>query len=200
MDKKQKKQKRAQVTRDSIVEAANRILQQDGIKKFTTNHIARVAGVSIGSLYQYFRNKEKILEELLSREIDKNLAHLEQLIAKENTKELTGKEFIRMLIDTYIQNWENKGVAAKVMLPLISKVLTVDKLKSADDKLITYLKEKAEELKLNLNPNNLDMALAICLNSIRTSYLLSHTEYDHLSKELLKEELTAMVYSYLTQR
>jgi AcrR family transcriptional regulator len=200
METKRKKQKRAQITRDSILEAANRILQQDGVKKFTTNHIAKVAGVSIGSLYQYFRNKEKIIEELLSREIDKNLNHLEQIISQEVTQKMSGKDFIKLLINAYMQNWENKGVAAKVMLPFISKVLTVERLKKADDKLISYLKDKAQEFNLDVNPDNLDMALAICLNSVRASYLLSHTTYDHVNQDLLTDELSTMVHAYLTRR
>ena len=200
MEEKKKKQKRAQVTRDSILEAAYRILENDGVKKFTTNHIARVAGVSIGSLYQYFRNKEKIIEELLSLEIDKNLAKLEEVISQEITKNISGKDFIRLLINTYMENWENKAIVAKVMLPLITKVLTVDRLKSADEKLIAYLRKKAIELNLNVNSDNLDMALAICLNSIRSNYLLSHTNYDHVNKELLTEELSTMVFAYLTHR
>lgn len=200
MESKRKTQKRAQVTRDSILEAAQRILHQDGIKKFTTNHIARLAGVSIGSLYQYFNNKEKIIEELLSLEIDKNLIRLEEIISQEVTQEMSGKDFIKLLINAYMQNWKDKGVAAKVMLPFISKVLTVERLKKADDKLITYLKDKAQELNLNITTHNLDMALAICLNSVRASYLLSHTNYNHVNQELLTDELSTMVYAYLTQR
>lgn len=44
--------------------------QKDGITGFTTNRIADVAGVGIGSLYQYFRDKDAILEIIVQRHLD----------------------------------------------------------------------------------------------------------------------------------
>jgi len=45
-------------------------LRKDGIAGFTTNRIADVAGVGIGSLYQYFRDKDAILEIIVQRHLD----------------------------------------------------------------------------------------------------------------------------------
>lgn len=66
--RKQARQARARATRDAIVEAAARILEQEGSAAATTNRIAERAGVSIGSLYQYFPDKQCIFAELLRRE------------------------------------------------------------------------------------------------------------------------------------
>lgn len=52
---------------DAIVEAAIRILERDGWRGLTTTTVARRAGVSVGSLYQYFPNREAIVVELLRR-------------------------------------------------------------------------------------------------------------------------------------
>ena len=51
-----------------IVEAAARILEQAGLGAFTTNAVAQRAGVSIGSLYQYFPRKEALIGALIIRE------------------------------------------------------------------------------------------------------------------------------------
>ncbi|OBY57530.1 hypothetical protein A9513_013725 [Pseudomonas sp. AU12215] len=51
------------------MEASRRILERRGLEGFTTNHVAELAGVSVGSLYQYFPNKERILDELARREL-----------------------------------------------------------------------------------------------------------------------------------
>lgn len=66
--RKQARQARARATRDAIVEAAARILEQEGSAAATTNRIAARAGVSIGSLYQYFPDKHCVFAELLRRE------------------------------------------------------------------------------------------------------------------------------------
>ena len=67
-------QARAAQTVDAIVEAATQILQSDGEEALTTNRIAERAGVSIGSLYQYFADKEAIVEAIAERERDKIVA------------------------------------------------------------------------------------------------------------------------------
>lgn len=68
--RKQPRQQRSQAVVDAIIEAATRILETDGFDKLTTNHVAEVAGVSVGSLYQYFPNKEAICYALSERMFD----------------------------------------------------------------------------------------------------------------------------------
>lgn len=63
-------QERAQETVNAIVLATAHILRTEGIERLTTNRIAVVAGVSIGSVYQYFPNKWAILTLLEDRYSD----------------------------------------------------------------------------------------------------------------------------------
>jgi len=63
--RKKPRQARSAVTIDVILEAAARILESDGLAAFNTNAVAAKAGVSIGSLYQYFPSKEALLAELI---------------------------------------------------------------------------------------------------------------------------------------
>lgn len=65
--RKAPRQARAAATIDVILQGAAHILRRDGLGGLTTNHIAERAGVSIGSLYQYFPGKEAILAELIRR-------------------------------------------------------------------------------------------------------------------------------------
>lgn len=65
--RKSPSQQRAQQTVDAILEATARILVEQGWDKTNTNMIARRAGVSIGSLYQYFPNKESLVVALNRR-------------------------------------------------------------------------------------------------------------------------------------
>lgn len=68
--RKSARQARSAATVEVIVEAAARILEADGHAGFTTNAIAERAGVSVGSLYQYFPNKDAITRELIRRQLD----------------------------------------------------------------------------------------------------------------------------------
>lgn len=61
-------QSRSKATIEVILEAAARILLADGYEKASTNKIAEISGVSIGSIYEYFPGKEAIFVEIRRRE------------------------------------------------------------------------------------------------------------------------------------
>jgi AcrR family transcriptional regulator len=63
------RQRRARATVESVLDAVVRILKREGSDGLTTNRIAEVAGVSIGSVYQYFVNKGAIFKALHERHI-----------------------------------------------------------------------------------------------------------------------------------
>src|SRR4051812_47418236 len=64
------RQERSRSTVAAIFEAASRLLNEAGLETATTNRIAHVAGVSIGSLYQYFPRKEALFAALTQRAMD----------------------------------------------------------------------------------------------------------------------------------
>jgi AcrR family transcriptional regulator len=76
MMRKVPRQARAQFTVEAILEAGARILDRQGWSRFTTNAVADAAGVSIGSLYQYFPNKVALVEAILRRHLDDVLSAL----------------------------------------------------------------------------------------------------------------------------
>src|SRR6185437_1910622 len=60
-------QERSRQTVNSILEATTRVLIKDGYDRASTNKIAAVAGVSVGSLYQYFPSKEALVAAVSER-------------------------------------------------------------------------------------------------------------------------------------
>ena len=63
------RQARSRATWEAIVEAAAQILERRGPAAFNTNEVAERAGVSIGTLYQYFEGKHAILAAAARREL-----------------------------------------------------------------------------------------------------------------------------------
>ncbi len=74
-------QDRARVTREAIVIAADRVLVGEGAEALTTNRVAEVAGVSVGTLYQYFPDKLAIVALLIERRFDEFFAAFAQILA-----------------------------------------------------------------------------------------------------------------------
>jgi AcrR family transcriptional regulator len=81
--RKAPRQRRSQVMVDVILQAAARVLAKSGWAKFNTNEVARIAGVSIGSLYQYFPNKLALAEAIRQQ----HLAAILQVLAGAATEE-----------------------------------------------------------------------------------------------------------------
>ena len=74
--KKRPRQGRSRAMVDALVEATARLLAAEGYGAATTKRIAAVAGVSVGSLYQYFPNKDALVYAVAQRHFDEVLAQL----------------------------------------------------------------------------------------------------------------------------
>lgn len=74
------RQKRAQATVDAIIEAGFIAMAEAGPAGATTNRIAELAGISVGSLYEYFRNKNDIYAAMQQRAVADTVAALSPLL------------------------------------------------------------------------------------------------------------------------
>jgi AcrR family transcriptional regulator len=79
--RKQPRQARARETNEVLLEAAERVLAREGAEGFNTNRVAEVAGVSIGTLYQYYPSKEALLVQLQERERARTLAAIDATLS-----------------------------------------------------------------------------------------------------------------------
>lgn len=68
------------MTMEAIVIAATRVIERDGLERLNTTRIAEVAGVSVGSLYQYFANREAIIGAVIDRQLETMLATFRGLV------------------------------------------------------------------------------------------------------------------------
>src|SRR5688572_17990879 len=80
--RKRPTQARASVTVDAILVASARTFRDRGFERASVNAIAELAGVSIGSLYQYFPSKEALLIALAERHTEQALATLDAAFAE----------------------------------------------------------------------------------------------------------------------
>lgn len=92
-------QARSAVTVEAIVEAAIRILRRDGWAACTTTRVATLAGVSVGSLYQYFPNRNAIAVEIVRQ---RTRTYLEAVIAADLSHATTPEEAIEGAISAFV--------------------------------------------------------------------------------------------------
>jgi AcrR family transcriptional regulator len=94
------RQRRAQQTVEAILGAVVRILKRESAHAVTTNHIAEVAGVSIGSVYQYFPDKRAIFTALHQRHIEEIDRLMETTLVENAGSSL--EKLIRALIEAMV--------------------------------------------------------------------------------------------------
>ncbi|MBX5242029.1 TetR family transcriptional regulator [Rhizobium sp. NLR22b] len=99
--RKQPRQVRSTELAATILEAAVQVLANEGAQRFTTARVAERAGVSVGSLYQYFPNKASILFRLQSDEWRQTSEMLNSILSDVSTPPL---ERLRMLVHAFIRS------------------------------------------------------------------------------------------------
>ena len=142
--RKRPQQARSEQLVADILQAATRVLAREGARRFTTARVAEAAGVSVGSLYQYFPNKAAILFRLQVEEWRATAGLLQSILADRNRPpferlRLVTRAFFRSeceeaslrvaLSDTAAlyrdapESKEHKSSADRYLLPLVQEVL-----------------------------------------------------------------------------
>ncbi|MBI1210969.1 MAG: TetR family transcriptional regulator [Alphaproteobacteria bacterium] len=190
-------QDRSRATVELILDAAARILVKGGYNAFTTNRVAERAGVSVGSLYQYFPNKESLLGELMRRHV----AELERGLAA-----ITADAAKRPIADT-VRALIEESVRAHLIDPELHRVLSeeVPHLGSLDwrhayeARCTQRVREFLEARRSELSVTDLDLAIYLVTRTVETAV---HDAVGHRAEDLrsgaLAEELSRMITVYLT--
>jgi len=127
--RKQPAQARAEATVSAILDSAARILETGGLPALTTNAVAERAGVSIGSLYQYFPNKDALTAALIHRETAVLLDEVHAASAS-----ITYAAGMRALVEAAVRHQLRRPELARVLdfeerrLPLDARERTVAKV------------------------------------------------------------------------
>lgn len=114
IDRRSPQQKRSLHKVELILEAAMLLLEGGGSKALTTNAVAERAGVSIGTLYQYFPNKEALLDELSRREFAGIGARI--VAALEQTDEAQVERFAHLLVAAVHESYGERRHAHRIVL------------------------------------------------------------------------------------
>jgi AcrR family transcriptional regulator len=150
------KQERAWVTVEAILEATAQLLVAEGMGKLSTNRIAKRAGVSIGTLYQYFPDKSSIVVALGEQTLERQFAAFEEellaLVASEPDMEASVRALVIGLMDQ------------KRMEPELSRVLLTSGAVGTEDWTQEWLMKQRRLIRsalhihrANIRPADLDV-------------------------------------------
>jgi AcrR family transcriptional regulator len=189
-------QSRSRETVKTILEAATRVLGKEGLARTTTNRIAEVAGVSVGSLYQFFRNKDSILAELFTSTLEANLTELLETLGKNKTAEV--RPFFIALVDALAENFEKRRPVAQALVEYFTGRVGLRGLHQMDARMTPVLLDYLRESGMLIRTENAESAIFVLLQAIRTTIFMAYTG-DKAPEEItrIKSELVELCVRYL---
>jgi AcrR family transcriptional regulator len=185
--RKNASQARSRATVDSLVEATARILVREGFDKASTNRIAEVAGVSVGSLYQYFPSKEALVAEVILRH--------QQEIQRTVRAELPGilvlpvREAMRRLVGIAIKAHRVDPRLHRVLAEQIPRVGKLEKVEAFSRGNYALFRQYLELHREELEVADLDLATFVCVTSIEA---LTHNAVLHNPGMLSDAQMDAL--------
>lgn len=188
-------QSRSRVTVDAIFEATIQVLLRQGMSTLTTTRVAERAGVSVGTMYQYFPNKQALVYALNERYLDTLATRIEATCAKMQGAPLA--EMVEALIDTY---WAAKTERAEVTRALYRSVAELDNdallhaFAARADAATTAMFASAHDILLvDVAETNLMLA-SVIYGTVRNAFERGLVDGD---AEVLRRNLATMCRAYL---
>ncbi len=194
--RKRPSQERSKATVDTILDATARVLIHAGFDGLTTNAVADRAGVSIGSLYQYFPNKEAMVSALIERHMDEMNGAVLKELARVATLPLAqaARAVIELTLSAHAINPKLHKVLTE-QVPRIGKLAKLRELDNISHRMVAgMLVARGSELELR-NPEMAAFVIVSAIESIVHRAVLLYPEM--LADPQLVDEATRMVTRYL---
>ena len=187
------RQARAGETVAAILEATAQILEAGGLAAFTTNAVAERAGVSIGTLYQYFADKNAVLRTLAERELQAALARVARALKGEIDSSIEGR--VRAMVRAIVDAFEGRLRARRAVVQAVLSQGPNDML-APIAAFITRAGAHVGEQRVfaNLDQEQIFVVSRALMGTIRAAVL---EEQPFFKSHAFEDELVRLVLSYL---
>ncbi len=197
--RKSASQERSRLTVDALLEATARILVKDGYDRASTNRIAHTAGVSIGSLYQYFPSKEALVAAVIDRHTEETIQLIRGALIKVAMRPV--EEAIRELVKLGIDAHRVNPKLHRVLTEQVPRVGRLDNVQAIDREAYALVRAYLDAHRDEIQVADVDLAAFVCVTTVEA---LTHAAViyraDILSDEKANtfiDEVTKLVLRYL---
>lgn len=191
-------QDRSQATVRAVLDSAAGILEEDGLDGLTTNRAAERAGLSVGSLYQYFPNKEAIVVSLL----EEHLHEAQRLRpAALERDDLPLAERIELVVRWFLDAHASRPDLHRGLTLAAPSVLGEERVRRLERMFQRSVLEALRPYRDEVVPDDLELAsfiVAQCLETLTHSAVVHHPEL--LVGRRLASEITELLLGYLRGR
>src|SRR5512138_636523 len=186
--RKRASQQRSRATVDALVEATARVLVREGFHRASTNRIAEVAGVSVGSLYQYFPSKEALVAAVIER----HSAAIMRTVRKELAEiaALPLAQGVRALISVALKAHRVDPKLHRVLAEQIPRVGKLEEMELFSLENFALFKSYLERHRTEVREIDLDLASFVCVTTVEA---LTHNAVLHQSKTFSSASMETLV-------
>jgi AcrR family transcriptional regulator len=196
--RKNASQDRSRATVDALVEATARILVKEGYDKASTNRIAEAAGVSVGSLYQYFPSKEALVVAVIDRHNQDTMRLVRAVL-----NEVAGQPVQRVIpkmVAVAIQAHRINPKLHRVLTEQIPRTGQLDNVEAFNREYFSLFRNYLESCSDILRPEDLGLATYLCVSSIEAvahNAVLRNEKLSDEQAEALVNDASRMIVGYL---
>ncbi|MFL5784041.1 MAG: TetR/AcrR family transcriptional regulator [Bacteriovoracaceae bacterium] len=195
--RKEPNQERSRETVENIVTATTHILEKDGFEKISTNRIAEKAGVSIGSLYQYFPTKDAIFSFMMERYVKSQTEMVDRIIQERKlSRDL--KETVRIIISAIMESKIKQSRFQKMFAEKVLSYAGFESLHKQDEHLIGVFEKYLEPFENEVRKENLDISLYFVIQTVKVLPIaILYQNRIKLADPRVTDELVELCYRYL---
>jgi len=196
--RKSASQKRSLATVEALLDATARVLTKVGYDRASTNRIAATAGVSVGSLYQYFPNKEALVAALVARHNREMLALLSDALKEVASLDLAPAiaKLVRAAVDAHLVDPALHRVFDE-QVPRMGQLAKIEALEGETFRLVRrYLEQRRSEIAVR----DLDSATSILVTTVEAlthQFVIRRPDAPDRERDRFIDEVTRLVVGYL---
>jgi AcrR family transcriptional regulator len=194
--RKQPRQQRSQATVGVILDATARVLCTIGYDRASTNRVALAAGVSVGSLYQYFPSKEALVAALVERHVEEMLRLVRAKLAEVASAPLPIA--VRTMIDAMFAAHAVDPKLHKVLIEQVPRIGRLEDILGVEREIEAMVTALLEARRVDVRPARLGAAaFVLChvVEAVTHKSVLAELREPRVGE--VAEELTEMVLRYL---
>jgi len=196
--RKSASQKRSQATVETLLDATARVLVREGYDRASTNRIAAVAGVSIGSLYQYFPGKEALVTALVARHNREMLELLRGAMAMVAT--LRVGEAVRLLVAAMIEAHRIDPELHRIFDEQVPRMGQLAGIEAIEQETFALVRAFFDARRDEITVRDLDTATYICVTSVETlthDFVIRRPDASAAEQAEMAGEITRLLVGYL---
>lgn len=186
------------MTVEALLDATARVLVREGYDRASTNRIAAIAGVSIGSLYQYFPNKEALVAALVAR-------HNREMIQllRDALKEVASHDVataLRALIAAMVDAHRVAPALHRIFAEQVPRMGQLAEIQALERETFAVIRTYFEERRAEIAVADIDTATFICVTAVEAlthEFVIRQPDASRRDRDRFIDEVARMIVGYL---